>query len=421
MLESVIGARQTTRIEADCAAIIEAAFQRGERRLGAFLVQMVGDRALAEDLLQDTFHDAYRAARRMRAAEIENPDAWLFGIARHRALNALHRRRRFVDAFDRPRQRPPEPVTEDDELLALRDLVEHHLNPDERALVILRYVREFNASELAVMTRQTPDAIRKRLSRALASSGPRHRLLDQRDHQHPKAENADGFAVRDSHRPSLRSGGMGRLAALALISAIAVACAGAHATPATVRAAAQPMRARTGFVPASRSLLAACRMTAHAVGYRVPCPTQVPVGLTPTGAVGPTGCTLHIIGAGGVGGCATGWLGWVIGSSTTVDQHLVITASPTALHNYAKVVNGPAWSPAQRVKPLALLNIKDWRVRAVFVPDATNEGSAFMHHVVFIWTVGHHTYGVGFHDVRGVEQTLRLDRELVARIKLIGP
>jgi hypothetical protein len=36
------------------------------------------------------------------------------------------------------------------------------------------------------------------------------------------------------------------------------------------------------------------------------------------------------------------WRGWVVGSSTTAGQHLVITASPKPLHNYAKVVNGPS-------------------------------------------------------------------------------
>lgn len=171
MLESAIGSRQARGRSGSAAAVnvtIEAAFLRCERRLGSFLAQMVGDRALAEDLLQDTFYDACRTARTMAAGEIENADAWLFGIARNRALNALRRRRRFTAAFDRLRQRPCESVTEDSELVALRDLVERNLNPDDRALLILRYVHEFNASELASMTGQTSDAIRQRLSRARA-------------------------------------------------------------------------------------------------------------------------------------------------------------------------------------------------------------------------------------------------------------
>ena len=51
----------------------EELFARCERRLGRFLAQMVRDRQLAEDLLQDTFHDAFRD--RGRLATVENDEA----------------------------------------------------------------------------------------------------------------------------------------------------------------------------------------------------------------------------------------------------------------------------------------------------------------------------------------------------------
>jgi DNA-directed RNA polymerase specialized sigma24 family protein len=44
-------------------ADVEELFSLHERRLGKFLAQMVSDRSLAEDLLQDTFQDAFRARR----------------------------------------------------------------------------------------------------------------------------------------------------------------------------------------------------------------------------------------------------------------------------------------------------------------------------------------------------------------------
>ena len=168
------------------------------------------------------------------------------------------------------------------------------------------------------------------------------------------------------------------------------------------------------------SLIATCHRTARVVGYRVPCPTRIPPGLTPFG--GTPGCPLEIIGPGRK--CPRtflSWRGWVVGSSTTTDQHLVITASPKPLRNYAKVVNGPAWYQKARVKPLGRLTINGWRMRVVFVPPDTNDGSAFAHHAVLIWTVGQHTYGVGFHDVSGIRQTLGLDEDLAKGIRLIGP
>jgi hypothetical protein len=99
----------------------------------------------------------------------------------------------------------------------------------------------------------------------------------------------------------------------------------------------------------------------------------------------------------------------------------VITASPSPLRDDAKVVNGPAWYPRARVKPLAWITIGGIRMRAVFVPRATNDGSAFAHHIVLIWTVGRHTYGVGFHNTKGFRQTLFLGEELAKHIKLVRP
>jgi RNA polymerase sigma-70 factor (ECF subfamily) len=163
----------------------EELFGRCERRLGRFLAQMVRDRSLAEDLLQDTFHDAFRA--RLQLVSIENKEAWLFGIARNRALNALRRRRRLRGALERLVHRANRAQTEDHELLALRDLLERHLSGEERALLILRYLHGFSAPELAAMTGQTPEAIRQRLARSkkklIAASGDARTTLEKEDDQ----------------------------------------------------------------------------------------------------------------------------------------------------------------------------------------------------------------------------------------------
>jgi hypothetical protein len=60
-------------------------------------------------------------------------------------------------------------------------------------------------------------------------------------------------------------------------------------------------------------------------------------------------------------------------------------------------------------------------MQAVYVPFGTNAGSAFAPHVVLIWTVGGHTYGVGFHNVHGLQQTLDLDVALARGIRLVAP
>src|SRR5205823_13455476 len=166
-----------------------------------------------------------------------------------------------------------------------------------------------------------------------------------------------------------------------------------------------------------------CRVTARAVGYPVPCPTYVPAGLAVGSSTTPTGC-LDVIGPGGRPACGPAgksWRGWVVGTSDVGRDHLVITASPKPLTNDAKLVNGPAWYPRARVRTVGWVNIKGWRMRAVYVPPATNDGSAFMHHVVLVWSDAGHTYGVGFHNTRGIRQTLLLDEELAKHITLIEP
>jgi len=103
------------------------------------------------------------------------------------------------------------------------------------------------------------------------------------------------------------------------------------------------------------------------------------------------------------------------------DQHLVIVAAPRAIRDLAKVVNGPAWYPEARVRLVGSTTINGWEMQSVYVPQETNDGSAFVNHVALIWTVGDHTYAIGFHDVRGVQKTAALNAVLARGIRLVGP
>ena len=94
---------------------------------------MVGDRALAEDLLQDRFHDALRSRAQLPA--VRNQEAWLYGIARNPALQALRKRRRFNPVLIRLGGR--EATSGDDrEIVAVRDLLARTLSPEDRVAVL---------------------------------------------------------------------------------------------------------------------------------------------------------------------------------------------------------------------------------------------------------------------------------------------
>ncbi len=214
--------------------------------------------------------------------------------------------------------------------------------------------------------------------------------------------------------------GFARVAVVSLAVLFAPACTEtSDAPPAADETRAGDHVGGLSFVQAPAEFLEKCRATARAVGYPVPCPTRLPRGSAPS--PGRPGCQLDIIGPGGQGDCAKDWRGWVVGSAETSDQHLVITASPRPLANYANVVNGPAWYPAARVRPLRWLTINGWRMRAVYVPQETNDGSAFANHVALIWTVGQHTYAIGFHNDQGTGETLGLDQTLARSIRLVAP
>jgi hypothetical protein len=209
-----------------------------------------------------------------------------------------------------------------------------------------------------------------------------------------------------------------RSATFGLIAVLTVsACSGSH----TSRKASRDKVAGYRFIQAPASLLDKCKSTAKRVGYAVPCPARVPTGLVSFG--GTSDCSIDIIGPGKhCPNTRISWRGWVVGSSVAGangEQHLVLTASPHPLRSFAKVVNGPAWFRSERVRPLGWVTIQGWRMREVYVPPTTNVGSAFASHVVLIWTVGGHTYGIGFHDFRGLKPTLALDIALARGIRLV--
>lgn len=147
----------------DSDAAFEDLVEKLSGRLALFLTQLVRDRELAEDLLQDTLLAAYTS--RGQLGGVANVEAWLFGIARNRALSANRRSRRGRHALDRLGLVRREAISDPADAAATRDLLERYLEPNDRALLILRYLHGFNSQELSEVFRMSPDAIRQRLTR----------------------------------------------------------------------------------------------------------------------------------------------------------------------------------------------------------------------------------------------------------------
>ena len=76
-------------------------YDRHAAGLLAFASQYVGDRAAAEDVVQQTFMAAYRVLS--EGTELEHPRAWLYRVARNNALTTIRDRGRRASMPSSPR------------------------------------------------------------------------------------------------------------------------------------------------------------------------------------------------------------------------------------------------------------------------------------------------------------------------------
>jgi RNA polymerase sigma-70 factor (ECF subfamily) len=138
-----------------------------------YIRQMVGADDLADDVAQITFVQAYRDMHSFGGRS--SLRTWLYGIARHRCLDALkaraRHRMRFASTDEAPEQADGVPGA--DQRLSDRALVSalenciQKLEPHVRTAVLLRYQEGFSYNEIAVFCRVRPETLRARVSRAL--------------------------------------------------------------------------------------------------------------------------------------------------------------------------------------------------------------------------------------------------------------
>lgn len=148
------------------------------RRYGAgvyrFCRQMLGDDALADDVQQQVFVQAFRDLPRFeRRSSLRT---WLYGIARHRCLDAIkiegRRGRRFVldahpgeeDATGAPS--PLERLSQAEVARAL-DTCLDELAPAAKSAVLLRFREGFRYEEMADMAGERPGTLQARVARSL--------------------------------------------------------------------------------------------------------------------------------------------------------------------------------------------------------------------------------------------------------------
>ncbi|HEX8845039.1 MAG TPA: sigma-70 family RNA polymerase sigma factor [Pyrinomonadaceae bacterium] len=163
------------RTRAGDDAAFQLIFERYSRPVISFIYDMVNERELAEELMQETFVRAYKNLGALR--EDAKLSTWLFGIAKNVARESLRARRhssRKVELDDETVQElRDQKLTPDDSLInrelnrVIRDALSR-LDEDKRMVFTLKIFQQQSYEEIAAVTGFTVAKLKTDLHRARA-------------------------------------------------------------------------------------------------------------------------------------------------------------------------------------------------------------------------------------------------------------
>jgi len=174
-------AQLITRIAAQDQAALRGLYARHQARVFRFLLRLVRQEAIAEELTNEVFMEAWR-----HAASFEGKSSaatWLLSIAHHRAVSSLRRRREqswneeeaaeIADAEDDPEVQ----LQKTDKASLLRRCLEA-LSPEHREVIDLVYYHEMSIGEVSSIVGIPESTVktrmfyaRKRMSELLKTAG----------------------------------------------------------------------------------------------------------------------------------------------------------------------------------------------------------------------------------------------------------
>ena len=188
MNEPIVGAMQATsdealisRIAAGDRLAMQVLFARHHVRVYRFVLRLVSNPTLAEDLISEVFLDVWRQAGKFEARSAAS--TWLLAIARFKALSALRRKPEeeldedAAGAIEDPADDPEVSVQKKDKGEILRKCLTA-LSPDHREIIDLVYYHEKSVEEVAAIV-GIPEATvktrmfyaRKKMSELLKAAG----------------------------------------------------------------------------------------------------------------------------------------------------------------------------------------------------------------------------------------------------------
>jgi RNA polymerase sigma-70 factor (ECF subfamily) len=160
---------------------MQVLFARHHVRVYRFVLRLVRDESVAEDLISDVFLDVWRQAGRFEGRS--QVSTWLLAIARFKALSALRRRSdeelddETAGAIEDPSDDPEVVLDKKDKSAAIRKCLEK-LSAEHREIIDLVYYHEKSVEEVAKIVGIPENTVktrmfyaRKRLAELLKAAG----------------------------------------------------------------------------------------------------------------------------------------------------------------------------------------------------------------------------------------------------------
>ena len=143
-------------------------YLRHERRVFRFVLRMVGDRCLAEDVLSEVFVDVWKKAEHFQGRSAAS--TWLLGIARHKALTAAATKSRAFESLDGAAAiNVVDPTADQDAAMLayqrgviLRRCLEA-LSPEHREMIDLVYYQEMTIKQIADLLAIPENTVKTRM------------------------------------------------------------------------------------------------------------------------------------------------------------------------------------------------------------------------------------------------------------------
>ena len=160
---------------------MQVLFARHHVRVYRFVLRLVRDESVAEDLISEVFLDVWRQAGRFEGRS--QVSTWLLAIARFKALSALRRRpdeeldEEAAEAIEDPSDDPEVALDKKDKSAAIRKCLEK-LSAEHREIIDLVYYHEKSVEEVAQIVGIPENTVktrmfyaRKRLAELLKAAG----------------------------------------------------------------------------------------------------------------------------------------------------------------------------------------------------------------------------------------------------------